>query len=162
GVGNLQRALFSRSVLRSVAVLGSIALVGGATYTEVLRPRITISNVGFRFEQLTPADTGVSVQMDPATLRLVDPRLQHISKWLMSVGASVSAADVTRSGRQDLFLTNPLAMAADRNQLLINRGGYRFERVPIPALDAISNDPQKYGMVTGAVFIDYDGDGYPD
>ena len=162
GLAKVRGALFSRSVLRSVAVLSSIALLGGMTYTQVLRPRVAISNLGFRFEELTPSTTGISVQMDPATLRLVDPRLQHISKWLMSVGASVSAADVTLSGRQDLFLTNPLAAARDRNQLLINLGGYRFERVPVPALDAISSDPQRYGMVTGGVFFDYDGDGYPD
>jgi Na+-transporting NADH:ubiquinone oxidoreductase subunit NqrB len=157
-----RRALISRSVLRSVAVLAAIALVGGLAYTQVLRPQVSLSNVGFRFESLSPATTGISVRMDPATLRLVDPRLQHISKWLLSVGSSVAAADVTRSGRQDLFITSPLAYAADRNQLLVNRGGYRFERVPIPALDAISNDPQMYGMVTGGVFFDYDGDGYPD
>jgi hypothetical protein len=158
----LRRTLLSRQVMRSVAVLTAIALAGGVAYTQVLRPQVTLSSVGFRFDELTRATTGISVQMDPATLRLVDPRLQHISKWLMSVGSSVASADVTRSGRQDLFLTNPLAVAKDRNQLLINQGGYRFERVPIPALDAISSDPQRYGMVTGAVFFDYDGDGYPD
>jgi len=158
----LRRSLLSRPVLRSVSVLAAIALLGGLTYTQVLRPQVTLSSVGFRFQELTPTTTGISVQMDPGVLKLVDPRLQHISKWLLSVGSSVAAADVTRSGRQDLFLTNPLATAEDRNQLLINRGGYRFERVPIPALDAISNDPQTYGMVAGAVFFDYDGDGYPD
>jgi Na+-translocating ferredoxin:NAD+ oxidoreductase RnfD subunit len=162
GVAKLQRALTSRPVMNSVAVLSTIALLGGVAYTQVLRPRVTISDVGFRFEELSTATTGISVQMDPGTLRLVDPRLQHISKWLMSVGSSVAAADVTRSGRQDLFLSNPLAAAKDRNQLLINLGGYHFQRVPVPALDAISNDPQTYGMVTGGVFFDYDGDGYPD
>src|SRR5260370_41614004 len=111
GVAKLQRALTSRPVMNSVAVLSTIALLGGVTYTQVLRPRVTISDVGFRFEELSTATTGISVQMDPGTLRLVDPRLQHISKWLMSVRSSVAAAHVTRSGPQALFLPNPLPAA---------------------------------------------------
>jgi hypothetical protein len=38
------------------------------------------------------------------TLERVDPRVQHLAKWLMSVGDSVAAADVNNDGLVDLFL----------------------------------------------------------
>jgi hypothetical protein len=78
------------------------------------------------------------------------------------VGDAVAAGDYDGDGRVDLFLTHPLRAAADRNALYRNLGGWRFERVPLPALDDLSHAPDRYGLAAGALFADYDGDGDQD
>jgi hypothetical protein len=50
----------------------------------------------------------------------------------------------------------------DRNVLYRNLGDFRFERVKIPALAAISADPATHGLTAMAVFVDYDNDGDQD
>ncbi len=163
GAGPYLRAhLFARPVLRTAAVLGATAVAGAWTYGAVLHPHVALSDAGFRFEEIAHAHSGVHVTMDPRSLDLVDPRLRHISKWLLSVGASVEAADVDGDGRVDLLFTNPLAAPGDRVQLYLNRGDFRFERVPIPALDALAGAPAEHGLVSGALWFDYDGDGDQD
>src|SRR5258708_37207726 len=89
----------------------------------------------------------------------VDLRLRHIAKWVLSVGDAIAVGDYDNDGRPDIFLTNPLKRPEDRNALYRNLGGFRFERVEIPALKEISAHPEKYGLVGGALFVDYDNSG---
>src|SRR5260370_12576539 len=86
----------------------------------------------------------------------VDPRVQHIAKWLLSVGDSIAVGDYDNDGFQDIFLTNTLKRPEDRNALYRNLGNYHFEPVDGPALREISAHPEKYGLVGVAVFVDYD------
>jgi enediyne biosynthesis protein E4 len=78
----------------------------------------------------------------------------------ISVGA-VAAADFDHSGRLGLFVggrVEPgLYPQSPRSALLANRGG-KFEDVT----DAIAPGLRKVGMVTGALWSDVDGDGWPD
>ena len=78
----------------------------------------------------------------------------------ISAGA-VAACDFDRDGRLDVFIGGrvepgqyPLAPAS---ALLANRGG-RFEDVT----DALAPGLRRVGMVTGALWSDVDGDGWPD
>jgi hypothetical protein len=75
------------------------------------------------------------------------------------VGDAIAVGDYDNDGRPDIFLTNPLKRPEDRNALYRNLGGFRFERVEIPALKEISAHPEKYGLVGGALFVDYDNSG---
>jgi len=78
----------------------------------------------------------------------------------VSVGA-VAAADFDRSGRLGLFLGGRVVPGgyplAPDSALWANRGG-RFEDVT----DALAPGLRKVGMVTGALWSDVDGDGWPD
>lgn len=77
-----------------------------------------------------------------------------------SVGA-VAAADFDRSGRLGVFLGGRVVPGqyplAPRSALWANRGGH-FEDVT----DGLAPQLRTVGMVTGAVWSDVDGDGWPD
>jgi hypothetical protein len=155
-------ALLRTPTSRAGGVLGALALVGGTTYRGLVRPHVTLHDAGFTLQPISSTQSGISVIMDPSAFDLVDPRLRHISKWLLSVGASVESADVDGDGLVDLLFTNPLARPEDRVQLYLNRGDFRFERVHVPALEEMRGDPRDVGLPSGALFFDYDGDGDED
>jgi enediyne biosynthesis protein E4 len=78
----------------------------------------------------------------------------------ISAGA-VAAADFDRDGRLDLFIGGRVLPGQyplpPRSALLANRGG-RFDDVT----DALAPGLREVGMVTGALWSDVDGDGWPD
>jgi hypothetical protein len=78
----------------------------------------------------------------------------------ISAGAVV-AADFDRSGRLGVFIGGRVLPGqyplSPRSALLANRGG-RFEDVT----DGVAPGLREVGMVTGAVWSDVDGDGWPD
>lgn len=78
----------------------------------------------------------------------------------ISAGA-VAAADIDHSGRLAVFIGGRLKPGdyprAPASALLLNRGG-RFEDVT----DTLAPGLRSVGMVTGALWSDVDGDGWPD
>ncbi|MEO5814818.1 MAG: CRTAC1 family protein [Gemmatimonadaceae bacterium] len=158
----LRQRMLAVSTLRAAALLVGLTMTGGWTYAHILRPHVSMTNPGFRLTEISGAASGIQVSIDPRSLDLVDPRLQHIAKWLLSVGSSAEVADVDGDGREDVLLTTPLAIATDRVGLWLNRGGMRFERVAIPAFAQFAGDAASHGLASGALFVDYDGDGDQD
>ncbi|MGI8546172.1 MAG: FG-GAP-like repeat-containing protein [Gemmatimonadaceae bacterium] len=159
---HLRRSLFTCTVARTALLLGAIAFTGSTLYATVIRPHVTLTDAGFVLQDIPRNRSALDIRIDPASLNLVDPRLRHISKWLLSVGASAEVADVNNDGLPDLLLTSPLAQAADRVALYLNRGGFHFERVRMPLLDSLGAHPRTSGLPSGALFFDYDGDGDED
>jgi hypothetical protein len=154
--------ILASPTVRASGALAALALVGGAAYHGLIRPHVAVGDAGFELREISWRESGIHVTMDPRALDLPDPRLRHISKWLLSVGASAEGADVNGDGLVDLLLTSPLAVAGDRVQLYLNRGDFRFERVPVPSLALLSGNPADVGLASGALFLDYDGDGDQD
>jgi Na+-translocating ferredoxin:NAD+ oxidoreductase RnfD subunit len=120
-----------------------------------------LSAPGFRFEAVPASVTGLR-ERPGHLLADVDPRLAHIGKWILSVGDAVAVGDVDGDGWQDLFLTTPFSDGRDRAALYRNLGGFRFERIPVPALAAYVHGHRRHGLPAGASIVDYDGDGDED
>ncbi len=148
-------ALPGRPVLLRKAVL-AVCLVGLAFALD-RSPRGLTESPGFTWveREIFPSRQGT-------ILTEIDPRLQHVGKWILSVGDAAAVADVDGDGLQDLFLTRPMKQVEDRCVLFRNTGNLGFERVPLPALDAIRADPAEYGLPSCAVFADIDNDGDQD
>lgn len=91
-----------------------------------------------------------------------DPRMQHVAKWLLSVGDAAAVADVNNDGLPDVFLTQPLKAEHERAQLWLNQGDFRFQRFDLPMLKAIRQQPERYGLVSSATWFDMDNDGDQD
>ncbi len=124
-------------------------------------------------QQLLSENVDMSLSVIPAShsgltgrkglvIEAVDERLQHVAKWVLSVGDAACVADVDNDGLPDLFLTQPLKHDDDQGKLYINKGDFRFEKVEIPDLEKYIGAPKKYGVPGFAFFLDYDNDGDKD
>jgi len=89
----------------------------------------------------------------------IDERLKHILPIISSMGAGVSVVDFDRDGWQDLYVIN--SGEGSRNALYRNLGNGRFEDVARKMGIADLNQPGT-GACMGAVWGDYDNDGYED
>jgi hypothetical protein len=147
--------------LRPVVVVGAMGLAGWMIYTAVIQPGAGPVEVSFRLAAVLASQSGITARLGD-TLSRVDPRVQHIAKWVLSQGSAVAVGDYDNDGLLDLFVTSPLSRPEDRAVLYRNLGNFRFQRVPIPCLDTICRDPARYGLISGAVFVDYDNDGDQD
>lgn len=89
----------------------------------------------------------------------LDPKLRHIMQQVASMGAAVSVVDYDRDGWPDIYVTN--SGEGSRNALYRNLGDGTFRDVAGEVGLADVNLPGT-GVSTGAVWGDYDNDGYED
>jgi len=152
--GNEKR--YTSHALRAPVVVLSLAGVMFIGYWMLYG--ITHKNdLGFVFVEIDIEKSGITYSQSNV-LNEVDVRVRHVAKWILSVGDAVAIADVNLDGMQDIFLTYPLKGADDRAALYLNQGGFKFSRHPIPVLNEYVNQPDKYGLPSGALWFDYDND----
>jgi len=89
----------------------------------------------------------------------LDPKLSHIMPQVASMGAAVAVVDADADGRQDLYVTN--SREGSQNRLYRNRGDGTFEDVA-DRFGVADLNREGSGVSMGAVFGDYDNDGYED
>ena len=114
-----------------------------------------LARYGFSFHE-AGKNSGIDFTHSAPTL---DPKLAHIMPQIASMGAAVSIVDFNRDGLQDIYLTN--SGEGSRNALYRNRGGGRFEDVAL-ALGVGELNSRESGVSMGAIWGDYDNDGYDD
>lgn len=110
---------------------------------------------GFRFEEVSAARGVRFVHQAPT----FDAKLEHIMPQIASMGAAVAVADFDRDGWLDFYVTN--SGEGSLNALYRNNGDGTFADVAAAMGVADVNRPGT-GVSTGAVWGDYDNDGYED
>jgi Na+-translocating ferredoxin:NAD+ oxidoreductase RnfD subunit len=138
-------------------LLGLILLSALQFYQKVLSPKMEINHVAFKFQSIDPESTSINPNFGDVLLR-VDPRTQHMAKWLLSVGDAVAVGDYDEDGLVDLFFTFPLKDDENRNSLYKNLGDFKFERISLPMISEKTKNVKDYGLPTNAMFVDYDND----
>src|SRR6185436_19182349 len=88
-----------------------------------------------------------------------DSRLQHIMPQVASMGAAVAVGDFNRDGWQDFYVTN--SGEGSLNRLYRNAGNGTFTDVA-GDLGVANVNQAGTGVSMGAVWGDYDNDGYED
>src|ERR1043165_5292585 len=114
-----------------------------------------LSRYGFRLEEVSKA-SGIDFHHQAPRL---DAKLNHIMPEVASMGAAVSVVDFDRDGWQDLYVTN--SGEGSKNCLYRNLGDGTFKDVAAEMGIADVNQPGT-GVSMGAVWGDYDNDGYED
>ena len=110
---------------------------------------------GFRLQESAKAAGIDFVHQAPA----FDARLEHIMPQVAAMGAAVAVADFDRDGWQDFYVTN--SAEDSRNRLYRNRGDGSF--VDVAAQLGLADVNRRVtGVSQGAVWGDYDNDGWED
>lgn len=114
-----------------------------------------VSRIGFRLEEAAAA-AGIEFTH---TAPMLDEKLSHIMEVVASVGAAVSVVDYDRDGWQDFYVVN--SGEGSHNALYRNQGDGTFKDV---AQDVGLADVNRRGtgVSMGAVWADYDNDGFED
>ena len=155
---------------RVLHVLWTLALVSALTAVPVLNrsaaPGVNagagephrseaLARYGFRLEEVSRRIGVDAVHQGPT----FDSRLEPIMPQVASMGAAVAVADFDRDGRQDFYVTN--SAEGSQNHLYRNQGDGTFKDVAAEMGVADVNRAGT-GVSMGAVWGDYDNDGYED
>lgn len=112
---------------------------------------------GFSFQEVA-AQSGVNFQHSAPVL---DPKVRHIESQIASMGAGVAVADFDNDGWNDFYVTN--SGPNTENSLFRNKKDGTFEDVASAmGVADLNANPVNSGASMGAVWGDYDGDGYED
>ncbi len=118
-------------------------------------PKTALARHGFYLEEVSHA-AGISfVHRSPK----LDPKLDPIMPEVASMGASASIVDFDRDGWPDIYVTN--SAIGSKNALYRNMHDGTFKDVAAEMGIADVNQ-EGTGVSTGAVWGDYDNDGYED
>jgi enediyne biosynthesis protein E4 len=114
-----------------------------------------VARYGFRLDEAARA-SGVNFTHSAP---IFDAKLDHIMPQVASMGAAVAVADFDRDGWQDFYVTD--SAEGSLNRLYRNQGDGTFKNVaPDVGLAAVNRIGT--GVSMGAVWADYDNDGYED
>jgi hypothetical protein len=114
-----------------------------------------IARHGFYLTEVSHA-AGIDFVHQAPTL---DPKLDPIMPEVASMGASVSIVDFDRDGWPDIYVTN--SAIGSKNALYRNMHDGTFKDVA-PEMGVADVNQAGTGVSTGAVWGDYDNDGYED
>src|ERR1700690_2028868 len=117
--------------------------------------KTTLARHGFYLQEVSQAAGIQFVHQAPE----LDPKLNPIMPEVASMGASVSIVDFDRDGWSDIYVVN--SAIGSKNAMYRNLGDGTFKDVAGELGVADVNQPGT-GVSTGAVWGDYDNDGYED
>ncbi len=118
-------------------------------------PTTALSRYGFSLQESAKA-AGLDFKHSAPTL---DAKLSHIMEQVASMGAAVSVVDYNRDGWQDIYVTN--SAEGSHNALYHNLGNGSFNDIAY-SFGVDGENSRENGVSMGAVWGDYDNDGYED
>lgn len=158
----MNAAARQRSFRALWAVVLALALVSVSALNRSAAARASASHggdalarYGFRLEEVSHRAGVDFVHQGPT----FDHRLDHIMPQVAAMGASVAVADFDRDGWDDFYVTN--SGEGSVNHLYRNQGDGTFKDVAAEMGVADMNRAGT-GVSMGAVWGDYDNDGYED
>lgn len=131
------------------------SFANGDTVADSRQKEEALKKYGFYLEPVNKAASITFTHICPD----VDPKLEHIKMQIASMGASVSVCDFDNDGWNDLYFTN--SKTGSKNALYRNLRDGKFEDVADAAGLADVNT-KGTGVSMGAVWGDYDNDGFKD
>ena len=152
------------SLKRAVLGVCFVAILGGPVLCRKLfstresgspHEREALQRYGF-FLSESAAGSGIDFVHTPPK---IDGRLRNIEAQIAAMGASVSVVDFDKDGWYDIYVTS--SAPGSRNRLYRNLGNGKFVDVAESMGVANLNQPGT-GACMGAVWGDYDNDGYDD
>jgi hypothetical protein len=150
-----QHLLTSLWAIVLVASIAAIPVLNARTAGRSRAADDSTARFGFR---LIPDAKAMGIRFEHQAPTF-DARLEHIMPQVASMGAAVAVADFDRDGWQDFYVTN--SGEGSLNRLYRNRGDDTFEDVAEALGVADVNRPET-GVSMGAVWGDFDNDGYED
>src|SRR5436189_1245508 len=132
------------AAIAAVVVLNGRAAGGVASTSETIHLSEVAHASGIDFVHQSPT---------------LDPKVNHIAAHIAALGACVSVADVNNDGWPDLYFTTSRFGAS--NALYLNQKDGTFRDVSREAGVGSVNLPGE-GVSMGAVWGDYDNDGFED
>src|SRR5271170_6884569 len=155
----MKRPAFARAVLTIIFVglLATPAIIRrvSARQTAPLDKEAALARHGFYLQEVSQLAGIHFVHQAP----ILDAKLDGIMPQVASMGASVSIVDYDRDGWPDIYVTN--SRIGSKNCLYRNQHDGTFKDVAEEMGVADVNQPGT-GVSMGAVWGDYDNDGYED
>ena len=127
----------------------------GEAANTALDAATALNRYGFRLTEVAQS-LGINFVHQAPTL---DQKLKHIMPQVASMGAGVSVVDFDRDGWADIYATN--SGEGSKNALYRNQKDGSFKDVA-PELGIADVNQPGTGVSMGAVWGDYDNDGYED
>ncbi len=124
-------------------------------FNDARQKELALKKFGFYLEPVNSA-TGINFRHECPQL---DPKIKHIEPQIASMGASVSIVDYDKDGWEDIYFTN--SRDGSQNALYHNMRNGKFENVA-SQLGIAEVNKEGTGVSMGAIWGDYDNDGYDD
>ena len=122
---------------------------------DIKQKELSLKNYGFYLE---PINTEADINFKHLSPQL-DAKLKNIEAQIASMGASVSIVDYDKDGWDDIYFTN--SRTGSQNALYHNMHNGKFENVA-SKMGIADVNKKGSGVSMGAVWGDYDNDGYQD